>query len=116
MKSAAIGAVLALCAMAGTIHAAEIPNMVGTWKPSGASAGGRVGHAHVVDRIDQATGEEVCPVAVYDGPGKEWVLRMNHPVHKQIARIDVRPWFDRGAVERKVEELRGDLTIPGLER
>jgi hypothetical protein len=46
MKSAAIGAVLGLCAMAGTIHAAEIPNMVGTWKPSGASAGGRVGHAH----------------------------------------------------------------------
>ena len=40
MKSAAIGGVLSLCAMVGTIHAAEIPNMVGTWKPSGGSAGG----------------------------------------------------------------------------
>ena len=46
MKSALIGSVLGFCAMVGTIHAAEIPNMIGTWKPSGEAAGGRLGPAH----------------------------------------------------------------------
>jgi hypothetical protein len=46
MKSAVIGGMLGLCAVVGPIHAAEIPNMVGTWKPSGGSVGARVGRAH----------------------------------------------------------------------
>ena len=45
MKSFAVG-VLACLALGATAGAADIPNMVGTWKPTGESAGARMGYSH----------------------------------------------------------------------
>src|SRR5262245_16062969 len=45
MKSFAVG-ILACLALGGTAGAADIPNMVGTWKPTGESAGARMGYSH----------------------------------------------------------------------
>ena len=45
MKCFAVG-ILACLALGGTAVAADVPNMVGTWKPTGESAGARMGYSH----------------------------------------------------------------------
>jgi opacity protein-like surface antigen len=45
MKSFAVG-ILACLALGGTAVAADVPNMVDTWKPTGESAGAQMGFSH----------------------------------------------------------------------
>jgi len=45
MKSFAVG-MLVCVTLGGTAVAADVPNLIGTWKPTGESAGARIGHSH----------------------------------------------------------------------
>jgi hypothetical protein len=45
MRSVAVGILVCLIWGAAAV-AADIPNMVGTWKPTGESAGARIGDSH----------------------------------------------------------------------
>ncbi len=51
---------------------------------------GRVGDAHVIERIDDALAEEVGPVAIGDGPREKGILGIDHPVDQVLARIVAR--------------------------
>ena len=45
MRPFAVGMVVCL-ALGGRAVAADVPNIVGTWKPTGESAGARIGDSH----------------------------------------------------------------------
>src|SRR2546427_380677 len=61
--------------------------------------GGRIGLAHVVLRLDQATVEEVFPVAVRQGTGEETVVLARHPIHQRLTRVVVGGEADRRRAE-----------------